>query len=353
MSDGIIRIGFVPLVDCAPLALAHELGMFHRNRVDVELRKAQSWLQVQDKLLAGEWDASHALITMPLQFALKAPSSKPPVSYAFTLSRNGNGIILANALWNEGVRDASGLSGWLSQRPGRSLRLGVVFPRGTQEYFLRTWLSTGGLMLGERISLAIIPPQEMVGRLRKGEIDGFCAGEPWSRRASASKLGRLVAESGNLLPGLGEKVLGVRTEWHRAHTLEHSKLIRALSQASAWLADPANRSQAVEIISSKRYVNTPRTVVEGALDDAAARRPLPGSAGPAEARFLGGGLNAPSRVHAQWYLDRMREWGHADATAARCLDLSSICMEAFYHSVTSMPAQTPQTPVVIGSADVR
>jgi ABC-type nitrate/sulfonate/bicarbonate transport system substrate-binding protein len=358
VSDAIIRIGFVPLVDCAPLALAHELGMFHRNRLDVELRKAQSWIQVQDKLLAGEWDAAHALITMPLQFALKAPSSKPPVSYAFTLSRNGNGIILANALWNEGVRDAVGLSGWLSQRPGRSLKLGVVFPRGTQEYFLRTWLATGGLMLGERISLTIIPPQEMVGRLRKGEIDGFCAGEPWSRRASASKLGRLVAESGRLLPGLGEKVLGVRTEWHRAHALEHSKLIRALSQASAWLADPANRSQAVEIISSKRYVNTPRSVVEGALDDAAARSPVPGSVpqgsvpqgGPAEARFLGGGLNAPSRVHAQWYLDRMREWGHADATVARGLDLSSICMDGFYHSVTSMPAQTPQTPVVTGSA---
>jgi ABC-type nitrate/sulfonate/bicarbonate transport system substrate-binding protein len=334
----------VPLVDCALLAVAQEKGLFARQNLDVELRKAQSWVQVQDKLLGGEWDAAHCLITMPLQFAMAAPAGDAPVGYAFTLSRNGNGLILSNLLWNDGVREPAGLSAWLGAHPGRILRLGVVFQRGTQEYFLRSWLARGGLSLGDRIQLTVIPPQEMVGRLRKNEIDGFCAGEPWSRRASASKLGRLVADSGSLLPGLGEKVLGVRTAWHRSHSLAHSRLIRALSHASSWLADPANRSEAVEIIASKHYVNTPKTVVEGALKDAADRGLPTGSA--VGARFSGGGTDAPMQSHARWYLEQMARWGHMNVTASPEADLSSICMEGFYQSVTGPIASRPPSPMV-------
>jgi two-component system, oxyanion-binding sensor len=330
-----VRIGFVPLVDCALLAVAQEKGFFRLHSLEVELRKAQSWAQVREKLLAREWDAAHCLLTMPLQFALDDASGEPPVSYAFTLSRNGNGIILANALWNNGARDPQGLAAWLAQDPARSLRLGVVYPRGTQEYFLRSWLARGGMALGDRISLTIIPPQEMVGRLRKGEVDGFCVGEPWSRRASASKLGRLVAESGCLFPGLGEKVLGVRTAWHRNHSLDHSRLIRALTQASGWLANPGNLAEAVEIVASKHYVNTPKTVVEGALQDAANRNlPKPGSA-PEAAREHAAGLNLPAQAHAKWYLEQMKAWGHADVTLADALDLSAICLEGFNQSVTA------------------
>jgi ABC-type nitrate/sulfonate/bicarbonate transport system substrate-binding protein len=338
----------VPLVDCALLAVAQEKGLFARQSLDVELRKAQSWVQVQDKLLGGEWDAAHCLITMPLQFAMAAPAGDAPVGYAFTLSRNGNGLILSNSLWNGGVREPAGLAAWLGANPGRILRLGVVFQRGTQEYFLRSWLARGGLSLGDRIQLTVIPPQEMVGRLRKNEIDGFCAGEPWSRRASASKLGRLVADSGSLLPGLGEKVLGVRTAWHRSHSLAHSRLIRALSQASAWLADPANRPEAVEIIASKHYVNTPKTVVEGALKDAAERGLPTGSA--VGARFFGGGADAPMQSHARWYLEQMARWGHMNATDSPEADLSSICMEGFYQSVTGPIVSRPPSPVATGSA---
>ena len=173
----------------------------------------------------------------------------------------------------------------------------------------------------------------MVGRLRKGEIDGFCAGEPWSRRASASKLGRLVAESGSLLPGLGEKVLGVRTAWHRSHSLAHSRLIRALTEASVWFSDPGNRSEAVEILASKRYVNTPKTVVEGALRDAA-ERIAPAAYAPTKG-LQGPGADSPSQDHARWYLEQMARWGHVDVTGGAGPDLSSLCLEGFYQSVTS------------------
>lgn len=350
MPSTTLRIGFIPLVDCALLAIAQERHFFAANGLCVELRKAQSWGAIRDNLTSGDVDAAHLLITMPLQSALAADAKARALCYAFTLSRNGNGIILSNALWKEGVRDAAGLSSWMAARPESPVRLGVVFPRGTQEYFLRSWLAKGGLGLDGRVSLTIIPPQEMVGRLRKGEIDGFCVGEPWTRRATASKLGRLVADSAGLLPGLGEKVLGVRAAWHREHAKEHGQVIRALSQASAWLADPGNLEVAVEILSSKRYVNTPKSVVEAALKDAALRG-LPGGlpeGDGANSRFSGGDPNRPARSHSQWYLEQMLRHGHVDVLSATRLEVTSVCLEGFYLEALSGFVQSPAAPATIG-----
>jgi nitrate/nitrite transport system substrate-binding protein len=38
-----IRLGFIPLTDCAPLVAAKELGLFAKYGVDVELSKEASW----------------------------------------------------------------------------------------------------------------------------------------------------------------------------------------------------------------------------------------------------------------------------------------------------------------------
>jgi ABC-type nitrate/sulfonate/bicarbonate transport system substrate-binding protein len=360
MPNATLKIGFVPLVDCALLAVAQEQHFFAANGLRVELRKAQSWAAVRDNLAAGELDAAHLLITMPLQSFLSADARAEKLCYAFTLSRNGNGIIISNSLWNDGVRDAAGLSAWMRARPSKPIRLGVVFARGTQEYLLRSWLAMGGLSINDRITLTVIPPQEMVGRLRKGEIDGFCAGEPWSRRAAASKLGRLVAESGGMLPGLGEKVLGVRVAWHGKHPREHGHMIRALSDASAWLADPANLDVAVELLASKRYVNTSKTVVEAALKDAATlrraavlRESVPGilpGGDPMAMRFAGYGPDFPARTHAQWYLEQMHRFGHAGALASARLDVTAVCLEEFYRESVSGLGVSPAGPVFTGPA---
>lgn len=350
MTTGhLLRIGFLPLLDCAPLVVAKEKGFFTAEGNAVELRKAQSWAQIRDWVIEGHLDAAHMLITMPIQLTMGLGCVREQVDFAYTLNRRGNGIILGNALWNAGARDVAGLSAWMAANPSEKLRLGVVFPRGTQEYFLRYWLASAGLEVGDRISLVIIPPQELVGRLRKKEIEGFCVAEPWSRRAAASKLGRLVAESGQLLPGLADKVLAVKDAWHRTHQVQHGGLLRALARADRWLKDPANAGEAAEMLASKRYVNTPRSVVEGALADETLARDAAGPSPHADSP------HRPSLDHVRWYLDQMRRWGHLPAapsapkpSTVNAIDgLECICLDDFYASVLG-PAPPVEAPVRLG-----
>jgi len=48
-----LKVGFIPIIDCAPVVLAEELGAFERQGLDVEIRREVSWANVRDKLALG------------------------------------------------------------------------------------------------------------------------------------------------------------------------------------------------------------------------------------------------------------------------------------------------------------
>src|SRR5918992_1342210 len=64
-TSGKIRIGFIPLTDCASVVMAHELGLYKKHGVDVEVSKEASWATVRDKVLTGELQGAHCLFGMP------------------------------------------------------------------------------------------------------------------------------------------------------------------------------------------------------------------------------------------------------------------------------------------------
>ncbi|MEA2638628.1 MAG: nitrate/nitrite transport system substrate-binding protein, partial [Chloroflexota bacterium] len=60
-----IKIGFIPLTDCSSVVMAHELGLYKKYGVNVELSREASWANVRDKLLTGELAGAHCLFGMP------------------------------------------------------------------------------------------------------------------------------------------------------------------------------------------------------------------------------------------------------------------------------------------------
>ncbi|MDT1852765.1 ABC transporter substrate-binding protein, partial [Acinetobacter baumannii] len=56
-----IRIGFIPLTDCASVVMASVLGLDKKYGVKFVLSKEASWAGVRDKLANGDLDAAHVL----------------------------------------------------------------------------------------------------------------------------------------------------------------------------------------------------------------------------------------------------------------------------------------------------
>lgn len=325
-----LRIGFVPLADCAPLAIALEHGHFAAQGLDVELSKAQSWEQARQKLERGDFQAGHLPATLPLLSALGIDGSRCVLSTAWVLSQSGNAITLSNRLCKAGATDGPSLAAFLgtAASPDR-IRLGIVHPRSTHELMLREWLAAGDLAIGDRIELVVSPPQEMVRRLRDGEVDGFCAGEPWNQRATTSKLGGIVALGEDVVAPGAEKVLAVARDWHERNQDVHAAILRAIDAASRWLADESHLDEAAALVAGKRFVNTQ----EGLLRDALHRRIRAGwgrtLAGLRFLRFSGPGCNVPRPADFRWYLERLVLWGHAHPRDLD-LDLDRICLSAFH-----------------------
>ena len=65
-----LRLGFIPLVDCAPLVVASEMGFFADQGLSVTLSREVSWANIRDKVAVGALDGAHMLGPMALASSL-------------------------------------------------------------------------------------------------------------------------------------------------------------------------------------------------------------------------------------------------------------------------------------------
>src|SRR3954470_17645604 len=136
-----LRLGFVPLTDCAPLVMAHELGLFQKYGLRVALSRELGWATIRDKVIHGELDAVHAIASMPVAATLGLGSIVCDCVSGLILNLHGNAITLSNELWKRGVRDGAGLREEIrSMRGKRVFTFGAVYPFSSHYYLLRNWL---------------------------------------------------------------------------------------------------------------------------------------------------------------------------------------------------------------------
>ncbi len=319
-----LDLGFIPLTDCAPLVIAREKGFFGEQGLEVRLVKETSWANIRDKVAMGILDGAHMLAPMPLAATLGVGPLAKPMLTAFSLGLNGNAVTVS-----------AGLAGRLRERRGgkvprgldaaQALRelieadraegragpvLAVVFPFSMHHYQLRYWLAAGGINPDRDLRFVTVPPAQMVGRLRRGDIDGFCVGEPWNSVAVREGVGRVLATGHCIWRNGPEKVFGVTEEWAEQHARTHLAVLRALLEAARWLDAPENRPEAVALIARGIYVNAPPEVVRMSLNGTFqyARDEFPRSL-PDFNVFHRYAANFPWRSHALWILSQMVRWG--------------------------------------------
>jgi ABC-type nitrate/sulfonate/bicarbonate transport system substrate-binding protein len=303
-------VGFVPLTDCAPLAMAQELGLFQKYGLRVELSRELGWASIRDKIIHRELDAAHALAAMPVAASLGLGSIACDCLTGLVLNLNGNAITLSNDLWARGVRDGKTLRAEISRsRPGKVLTFGVVFPFSSHRHLLRRWLSAHGIAPERDVRIVVVPPPQMAANLRAGHLDGFCAGEPWNSVAVQARAGWIAVTSLDLDPLHPEKVLMVRRDFAARRHPEHLALIAALLEACEYCDQPENHGLIISTLAQPEYVgvaeSTLRHGLAGELDCGHGVRRVIHDFG----RFHRDRANEPSGDKAAWVLQLMRSSG--------------------------------------------
>lgn len=250
-----LRIGFVPLTDCAPLVMAEELGLYEKYGLDVRLHRELGWATIRDKIIYGELDAAHAVAGMPFAVTLGLGSVKCDCLTALVLNLHGNAVTLSSPLARKGITDAAGLRGEIQRLRGeRTLTFGIVSPVSSHHFLLRAWLSAAGINPDRDVRIVVVPPPQMVANLKSGNLDGCCVGEPWNSVAVQAKAGVCVAVSAELDAGHPEKVLMVRQDFAEAREANHVALVAALLDACAYCDDRQNHEHVIETLARPQYV---------------------------------------------------------------------------------------------------
>ena len=90
-----LKIGFIPITCATPLIMAHPLGFYSKQGLNVEVTKTAGWALIRDKMINKEYDATHFLSPMPLAISMGLGSNATPMNVATIQNVNGQAITLA------------------------------------------------------------------------------------------------------------------------------------------------------------------------------------------------------------------------------------------------------------------
>jgi ABC-type nitrate/sulfonate/bicarbonate transport system substrate-binding protein len=261
-----LRIGYVPLLDAAPLVWAREQGRKLGVHGPFALRREIGWASLRDRLMCGELDAAHAPAGLAMLLRLREPEAG--FQAVRPLSLHGNAITLSRRIRASGVEDPHALRQLIRSERGRKWHFGIAAWFSSHHYMMRSWLQSGGIDPDRDVRLTVIPPPQMARNLALGCLDGFCAGEPWNTLACSRGWGWCAATSASVSPNHLEKVLVVRGDSLAARTNGWAAVADALREAGKACESRENTAELARMMAAERCLDVPPAVLESALGDA-------------------------------------------------------------------------------------
>jgi nitrate/nitrite transport system substrate-binding protein len=147
-----LKIGFIPITCATPIIMAHPMGFYQRNGLNVEVIRTAGWAVIRDKSIAREYDASHMLSPMPVAMSLGVGVAQPvPWAVAAIENTNGQAITLANK--HREKRDPKDWKGF---------RFAVPFDFSMHNYLLRAYVAEAGLDPDRDIQIRSVPPPAII-----------------------------------------------------------------------------------------------------------------------------------------------------------------------------------------------
>jgi len=344
-----VKIGFIPLTDCASVVMASVLGIDKKYGVKIIPSKEASWAGVRDKLSTGELDFAHVLYGLVYGVHLGVGGAKKDMAVLMTLNRNGQGLTLSKKIADKGASTLEGLVALMKKEP-REYTFAQTFPTGTHAMWLYYWLASAGINPFKDVKSIVVPPPQMVANMRVGNMDGFSVGEPWNHRAIIDKIGVSAATSQDVWQDHPEKVLGTTADFVKKYPNTARAVTAAILEAGQWIdASLQNKLKMAETVAQKSYINTS----VDAINERILGRYQNGMGktwdDPNHMKFSdGGAVNFPYLSDGMWFLTQHKRWGllkdHPDYLAvAKQINQIDIYKQAAAASKTPVPKDVMRT----------
>ncbi len=305
-----VKIGFIPLTDCASVVMASVLGFDKKYGVTIIPTKEASWAGVRDKLVSGELDMAHVLYGLVYGVHLGTAGPKKDMAVLMSLNHNGQAITLSKTLADKGAVDGPSLAKVMAGEK-REYTFAGTFPTGTHAMWMHYWLAAAGINPVSGAKLITVPPPQMVANMRVGNMDGFCVGEPWNHRAIMDGIGITANTTQDIWKDHPEKVLGCTAEFVRKYPNTTRAVMMAVLEASRWIdASLANKMKMAETVAQKSYINTSVDAINQRILGRYQNGMGKTWDDPNHMKFFNdGAVNFPYLSDGMWFLTQHKRWG--------------------------------------------
>jgi len=347
-----VKLGFIPLTDCAPMVIAKELGLFAKYGVDVQLSKEASWAVIRDKILNGELDGAHCLFSMPFSvYTGIGGKAGSEMRIAMTLNNNGQAITLSKDFCGSvGYNDLKKVASAVKQlQTKKEVTFAMTFPGGTHDIWLRNWLAAAGVN-SKSVGIITIPPPQMVANMKVDNMEGYCVGEPWNGVAASQNIGFTHIASQDIWKDHPEKALVVNKAFSDTDKEDLKNVMKALIEACKWLDVMGNRKKAAQLLSKPNYVNAAVQVIEARLmgsTDIGCDLGVKKYKDDYMIFYKGGAVNAPKLSYGVWFMAQYMRFGLINSAPNYKAVADKLIMSDLYEEVAksmNVPLQPDMKP---------
>ncbi|MEM9772489.1 MAG: ABC transporter substrate-binding protein [Cyanobacteria bacterium P01_D01_bin.73] len=252
-SGGIVRVGYLPITDSAPLLVAHDKGFFRNEGLESD-RPApyRSWKAIAKAFMEGQVNVIHIL--MPASLWLRYRLNFPAKVVAWNHT-NGSAITV-----HPSIKHPEQLGGRTIAIPFWYSIHNVVLQLLLKKHGLK---SVSSLALNRRLApdevgLVVLPPPDMIKALSNEDIAGYIVAEPFNSAAETARVGRLLRLTGDIWRDhaccvvlMHETDLRDRPNWSQS-------VVNAIVKAQQW--SRGNRPELAHLLSKNGSNYMPQSV---------------------------------------------------------------------------------------------
>jgi nitrate/nitrite transport system substrate-binding protein len=267
-----ITVGYVPVNDCAPFAIAWKKGFFRKYGLNVNLNREASWATSRDGLIFGRLDASPVVSGAVTNARIGAEGARhAPLCAAMTIHRHGNAMTMSKDMWDYGIRpwfeyqqkygdgalEAFGrdFRGYFDKQPPEKKVWAVVLSSAIYEYFARYLSAAAGVDPLKEFRVIIVSPPQMVTNMRIGSMQAYMVAEPWNTRAITGNenIGFTFAQGKEIWHGHPDRLLGVMESFIVNYPKTYRSLVKAMIEACQYCSKPENRQEVAELLTQRSF----------------------------------------------------------------------------------------------------
>jgi bicarbonate transport system substrate-binding protein len=322
-----VKLGYIPIVESAPLIIAKEKGFFAKyGLTEVDISKQANWGSARDNVeigsAGGGIDGGQWQMPMPYLISMgKITKGNVPIpmSILCQLNTQGNGIAIAGKHKGQGVglQLAGAKSLFTQLKSSTPFTAAQTFPAVNQDFWIRYWFAAGGIDPDSDVKLLTVPAAQTVANMKTGTMDAFSTGDPWPYRIVKDGIGYMAALTAEMWKNHPEEYLAMRADWVEKHPKATKAILKAVMEAQQWLDNFDNRKEAAKILAQRNYFGVPEDVLlnpfQGKYDMGDGRTIDDKSMAVLYWKDERGNVSYPYKSHDLWFLTESRRWNFLSA----------------------------------------